>query len=744
MGMQGAVKAELAALNQGLARRKEVATARGLLELLQEIAAVAGKVEALLHEADASEAAAADAAAGVATTGAAAAAAPLDLDGRARLLERVAGEISRLSFLAAKGKALAFVKGLEGRISSGRSSLECSLEGVLSEALRGRAWPAALHCLHAYVELGDVAAAEAIVRSVLIGPAVEAIVAQHKAGPRPAAGAKDERLSAVLRSVLDSARDMCGPLLEATLSASSSPGSLLNAFDFLGNGILAETGRVLVEQMPGVFSPGVPAAYHTNYLAAMAFLAGLEAMCGTRRAVEALRGSAACAAFLRRWNLPVYFSLIYQDVAGELEDAAHAEALQPAPASAAAAAAAAGTLPRLQMTATLESSLQRALSHDVFLPQLGDRFLKLSLQLCHRYGSWATGLLAARREAVAAAAAAATTQGAATAQSLAPAVGVAPAGSALAAATAVAQQHAPPPGLQQHWAAGVSPEELTLLAQDCEYLVYRLGDTFVPAFRAALAADSASTGAAAVAALEAPELEQQLSSALGTALGPLRAAQASVLEAVSEEIVDRCVAVVKQLKGITATYRMTAKGLPTRHSHYVTGVLAPLAALLAAPPAAGLSPAARVRLVRLVVDSVNGRYQQLADDLLTTVKKTESSLKRLKKTALAAGGAEGGDASGGGGGAAAASDSDKICLQLYLDVQEHGQQIGALGLVAADLLSYQRLMETVDPGRNKVSVPLPVTAGGGGGGGGAAAAVTAVQPAPAAAAAPLLSSEGQL
>ena len=34
----------------------------------------------------------------------------------------------------------------------------------------------------------------------------------------------------------------------------------------------------------------------------------------------------------------------------------------------------------------------------------------------------------------------------------------------------------------------------------------------------------------------------------------------------------RCVALVKQLKGITATYRMTTKGPPTRHSHYVTGV----------------------------------------------------------------------------------------------------------------------------------------------------------------------------
>lgn len=44
-----------------------------------------------------------------------------------------------------------------------------------------------------------------------------------------------------------------------------------------------------------------------------------------------------------------------------------------------------------------------------------------------------------------------------------------------------------------------------------------------------------------------------------------------VLVLLSEEVVEKCVAVVRQLKGITATYRMTSKGPPVRHSHYVTG-----------------------------------------------------------------------------------------------------------------------------------------------------------------------------
>jgi hypothetical protein len=42
--VQESVKGELSSLAAGLKRRKEVATARSLLELLQELAHVAGKV----------------------------------------------------------------------------------------------------------------------------------------------------------------------------------------------------------------------------------------------------------------------------------------------------------------------------------------------------------------------------------------------------------------------------------------------------------------------------------------------------------------------------------------------------------------------------------------------------------------------------------------------------------------------------------------------------------------------------
>lgn len=66
----------------------------------------------------------------------------------------------------------------------------------------------------------------------------------------------------------------------------------------------------------GIFSPGVPHTFHANYRAALGFLDALEGLCVGRGAVERLRSSAAYAAFLKRWNLSVYFSLLFQDIAG--------------------------------------------------------------------------------------------------------------------------------------------------------------------------------------------------------------------------------------------------------------------------------------------------------------------------------------------------------------------------------------------------------------------------------------------
>lgn len=49
------------------------------------------------------------------------------------------------------------------------------------------------------------------------------------------------------------------------------------------------------------------------------FLEALESLCRSRAALDRLRASPHHTAFTKKWNTSVYFSLIYQDVAGAVQ-----------------------------------------------------------------------------------------------------------------------------------------------------------------------------------------------------------------------------------------------------------------------------------------------------------------------------------------------------------------------------------------------------------------------------------------
>ncbi|GIL63172.1 hypothetical protein Vafri_17283 [Volvox africanus] len=750
--VQEAVRSELNSLNQGLRKRKEVATQRAQLELILEVSHVAAKVDKLLEELAASDKTTSTATAAP-TSGVAAA---MDINGsgsgpsdaellaQCRLLERVAAEVSRLAFLANKGKDLAFVRSLEPRITAHRAALRGRLSTALALALTPapaadgnsaspspgpRSTTAALHALHAAADLGEAATAEAVVRSVVVAPLVERQVGEHKmqghtsvpVGGAGSGSTSGNALSALLSGILVAIRAQLGPLLDASLA----PGSALRSIDLLSNAVLDEVQGALAAAMPGVFSPGVPPAFHANYLATLAWLRQLEGMCATRGSVERLRASAAYASLMRRWNTSVYFSLLYQEIAGELEDALSSDKLEPAAGTSGSGAGLFATLapPQLAPTAALLRCLRRAVSSDVVLPLLTDRFLRLALQLAQRYATWVSAATTARREAAAAAAAGAVAGG-----------GTAPVAGAVTPPTAqgAGSGGAGSPGSgggagpsgSAAWAPTLPADELfavvsdTLVAREAllgpvtAAFLELLPPTSTPSHPAANDTDAALNGdGGAVAESAVDAATTAVRGALAEAAAAVQASGHGLAAVVTEEVVERCAAAVRQLKGITATYRVTSKAPPTRASHYVFGVLMPLRQLLDAEPVKRLNPALRQELVTLpVAESVCARYAALAEELLVSVRKTESSLKRLKK------------AKGGPGGeeepAAGLSDSDKITLQLHLDVEELVVQLRQLMMPPdtapeALLPSLRRLKEVVAPAPRDAAISG--AAGGGGG-----------------------------
>lgn len=166
----------------------------------------------------------------------------------------------------------------------------------------------------------------------------------------------------------------------------------------------------------------------------------------------------------------------------------------------------------------------------------------------------------------------------------------------------------------------------------------------------------------------------------------------SIINAIVEALVEKSVEDLRQLKGITATYRMTNKPLPVRHSPYVAGVLRPLKTFLEGERAnAYLTTDVRNALLLSAATEVTGRYNELASDLVNVARKTESSLQRIRQGAQRRAGASS-DVSEQN-----VSDTDKICMQLFLDIQEYGRNLSVLGVEAADIPAYRSLWQCVAP-----------------------------------------------
>ena len=232
-----------------------------------------------------------------------------------------------------------------------------------------------------------------------------------------------------------------------------------------------------------------------------------------------------------------------------------------------------------------------------------------------------------------------------------------------------------------------------MVRADVELFVGRVENELVPFVEKLL-----STTCGAPAAEAAKEcIEIGVEQLRGDAMPRLTAALVAA-------VVERCLEALKQLKGITATFRMTNKPLPTRHSHFVPGILAPLRAFVDSDRAKALTPASRTELALSVSDGVSTRYAEMAGELVTTVKKTEASLNRLKDRKAGKAGA----AAGGGGATASAaakaggadgkiSDTDKICKQLHLDVCEYGAQLAKLGVDPKERETFKALWATAAP-----------------------------------------------
>ena len=551
--VKAAVQDELDAVLLGVQRKEEAIKEREQLELMQDTMNVVTKLERLLVEDEADGAGSAPASPSGGAVGKKGG--KQSLKQRSQVLDRIAAEASRLQFYMAKGAALPVMQKMRDRIRSVEAHLHQSLNHVLSLAISERDTPSIKRCLRAYVAAGAPRIAEELIRSVVIAPAVAAEVAK--------APADDPMLKPLLDGFLQAVRRDCMFLIELVNQLESARRDAFN----LPAVILREVDAAIAAARPGAYSPGVPHAFRLNYLASMAFADTLAQLFQSDAAAATFRGSEAHAAYVKRWNLSVYFSLHFQEMAAAFEECLQG-GLRPA---------GEGSEFLLGTSEGLWAHLQKAVSPDVFLAKLADKFLKLSLQVLARYAAWL-------------------------------------------------QEGEEGAG----WAAGAGDDDLYKAYVDAGRVARKLRGEYADLWATTVEATVGGAGGGG-------DLRGLIAAALEEQVQVLQRVQGAMVAKISASVADACKDSLKFVRGIIATYRMTNKPMPTQASLYVGSILAPLQTFLDQREAT-LDPEFRLELAKSTAAALTDKFREVAEDLLKTVKQTDATLKRLKQKQKTAGG----------------------------------------------------------------------------------------------------------
>ncbi|KAL3528104.1 hypothetical protein ACH5RR_012760, partial [Cinchona calisaya] len=550
------------------------------------------------------------------------------------LLERIASEMNRLKFYMAHGQNMPFIENMEKRIQSASLLVDTSLGHCFVDALEHRDANAIYNCLRAYAAIDGTRNAEEIFRSTVVAPFVEKIF-DNSSGID---GESADELEQDYKRIKQHIEDDCKFLLHI----SSRENTGLHVFSFPANSILNEVLSAIQKRKPGAFSPGRPTEFLKNYKSSLDFLTHLEGYCHTRSAVTKFRAEAVYIEFMKQWNIGVYFSLRFQEIAGTLDSSLTVTSLVPVQSSSSDPKHSQELL--LKQSTCLLDCLRSCWQDDVLVISCSDKFLRLTLQLLSRYSNWLSTGLAARKS-----------------------------GNLGSNASS-------------EWAVSAAPDDFIYLIHDVHHLVTEVSGNYLGHIIGLLRSCSS----------EVLDLVKQSILESGNSLKDLLP---QVMNSIIDKLVQKSVEDLKQLKGITATYRMTNKPLPTRHSPYVSGVLRPIKTLLDGQRATTyLTDKIKNELLQSAAIEITGRYNELATDLVSVARKTESSLQKIRLGAQRRAGASS-DFSDHN-----VSDTDKVCMQLFLDIQEYGRNLASIGVEAANIPAYRSLWQCVAPPARQNSI----------------------------------------
>ncbi|KAF9419316.1 hypothetical protein HW555_004080 [Spodoptera exigua] len=227
-----------------------------------------------------------------------------------------------------------------------------------------------LKILITLASLDRVKESEMLIRKQAVAPLLQDIINE------PALQKSKEGLQGIYERILSLLDTKLKLLL--TVTQHSKLSFLVKKYRFLVNCFWCEVENRLEVNLASIFAPGNPQIFYRRYSESVEFIKKLENYC-SEEDMKLLHDSSEYKSFQRRWNLPVYFQIRFQEIAGSYESALQkSPTVEPNDAFV------------LRETQKCWNAIQECWSDGVYIEALAHKFWKLTLQLLSRYATWAS------------------------------------------------------------------------------------------------------------------------------------------------------------------------------------------------------------------------------------------------------------------------------------------------------------------------------------------------------------------
>ncbi|KAG8747151.1 hypothetical protein FRC10_002200 [Ceratobasidium sp. 414] len=451
---------------------------------------------------------------------------------------------------------------------------------------------------------------------------------------------------------------MAPPGVGLGTSASANGADILDTEDLerveiIANVVWAELARALMDELGSiVFAVGRPDEFRQNYTTTQHLISALEAL-APQASVVALRAHPLTTTFSRRWQLPVYFQLRWKDIIGKCENVLGGSIGLSNPDKNAGEK---GEFTTAEANA-IYRAIQTCWSTQVYVPELGHRFWRLTLQLLSRYRSWINATLPLKdtpppqSDRVAA---------------------LATGGIPRPSTPDIAEQ--PPSDEATLASLGGTLADVRLLQQKVQALWAGVIEVVLPDSTHAVEDDERPEGEALLPMLPHTCTQSLNSETLLRALANLGSYEKPISTQVIAILTRRCADPLSNARSIPAQYR-GARRTVTAPSPFIASVWRPLSAFFAdGGPGARLKGDLGPKLCEVIFEDVVAKYTSL----LLKMKQAEQSLRRVKRVPTFS-------LFGGKSAADEERDEERIRAQMMRDVVALGDEARALGLGLAEI-----------------------------------------------------------